>query len=154
MSVHVFYIHLKKFLLVSILFYLNYIFIYFSKGRVCHGAYHWRCVRPDTISHYGENTQYVCDKCNTENATTRTVSSTHRLPNGGIRIKSPNLTETEYREFANIPSKLNSIPTKETTVGNTIRYFEGKQQQQTHQLSKSNDFNGIISTTQMNGKNN
>ena len=131
---------------------LNYVFIYFSKGRVCQGSYHWRCVRPNTLSHYGESTQYVCDKCNNENGTTKTVSSTHRLSNGGIRIKSPNLTEIEYREFASIPSKLNSIPTKETNVGNTVRYFEGKQQ--TNQLSKSNDFNGIITTTQMNGKNN
>ena len=84
-----------------------------SKGRVCHGSYHWRCVKPETISHYGENTHFICDKCN-DNITTTTTSPTHRVSNGGIRIKSPDSSETDYRNFVSIPSKLNTTPTKDT----------------------------------------
>jgi hypothetical protein len=130
--------------------------MFFSEGRICHGSYHWRCIRPDTLSHYGENTHYICGKC-TESVTTTTTrpNPTQRLTNGGIKIKSPNLSETDYRDFANIPSKLNSAPTKDTTVGNTIRYFEEQQQQQqqqpAHRISKPNEFDEYVSP-QTNGK--
>lgn len=127
---------------VSIKFRLIEIYIFSSsiiKGRVCHGSYHWRCVKPETISHYGENTHFICDKCN-DNITT-TTSPTHRLSNGGIRIKSPDSSEMDYRNFVNIPSKLNTIPTKDTSVVNTVRYFEEKQQQQGPSIAKSSKLN-------------
>lgn len=95
-------------------------------GRICHGSYHWRCVRPETISHYGENTQFICEKCHEHMSTNG--ASTHRLSNGGIRIKSPDSSETDYRQFVGIPSKFNGTSTKDTTVINTVRYFEDKQQ--------------------------
>jgi hypothetical protein len=111
-------------------------------------------VKPETITHYGENTNFLCDKCN-DNIPTTNTSLSHRVPNSGIKIKSPNSSETDYRNFASIPSKLNSIPTKDTTVVNAIRYFEEKQQQQqapsTHKISKLNEIDGHLSS-QTNGK--
>jgi len=105
------------------------------------------------ISNYGENAQFICDKCN-DSITSTTTGSTHRLANGNIKIKSPNTSETDYREFANIPSKLNATPTKDTTVVNAIRYFEEKKQQQpSHKISKLNENDGHF-TIQGTGKNN
>ena len=90
-------------------------------------------MKPDTISHYGENENFLCDKCNDGT----TVGSSHRLANGGIKIKSPDSIETTYRDFANVPTKINSIPTVDTTVINAIRYFEEKSQ--VHRPSKTSD---------------
>jgi hypothetical protein len=105
------------------------------------------------ISNYGENAQFICDKCN-DSITSTATGSTHRLANGNIKIKSPNTSETDYREFANIPSKLNATPTKDTTVVNAIRYFEEKKQQQpSHKISKLNENDGHF-TIQGTGKNN
>jgi hypothetical protein len=112
-------------------------------------------VKPETISHYGENAHFLCDKCN-DTRTTTDPSPTHRLSNGGIKIKLPDSMETDYRNFASIPSKLNSTPTKDTTVVNAIRYFEEKQQQQqttpTNKSSKLNELDGHLAS-QTNGKN-
>jgi len=113
-------------------------------------------VKPETISHYGENKNFICDKCN-DNLTTTNTSPSHRLSNGGIKIKSSDSSETDYRNFASIPSKLNPIPAKDTAVINAIRYFEEKQQQQqqqspsTHKISKLNENDGHLSS-QTNGK--
>ncbi|UJR23107.1 hypothetical protein I4U23_026128 [Adineta vaga] len=122
--------------------------------RICDGSYHWRCIKPEMITHYGENAQFICDKCDDSN-TESTTNSHQRQTNGGIKIKSPNASEADYRDFANVPSKLNATPTKDTTVVNVIRYFEEKQQQQQQQqspqkLTKSNDIDEQNST-QTNG---
>lgn len=113
--------------------FLCIIIIIITLGRICHGSYHWRCVRPETISHYGENTQFICDKCH-EHINTN-IPSAHR-----IRIKSPDSSETDYRNFVGIPSKFNGTSTKETTVINAVRYFEDKQQHVSNQsiTSKTN----------------
>lgn len=99
-------------------------------GRICQDSYHWRCVKPETISHYGENSNFICEKCNNNELHSSRVSPTPRLSNAGIRIKSPDSTETDYRNFANIPSKLSTSPARDTPVVNTVRYFEEKQQTQ------------------------
>jgi hypothetical protein len=107
-------------------------------------------VKPETISYYGENTNFICDKCD-DNIITTNTSSTHRLSNSGIKIKSPDSYETDYRNFASIPSKLNIVPTKDTTVVNAIRYFEEKQPLSTHKISKLNENDEQLSS-QTNGK--
>ncbi|CAF3351635.1 unnamed protein product [Rotaria sp. Silwood1] len=107
--------------------------------RVCHDLYHWRCVKPETISYYGENENYICDKCMDG---TTTTNSSHRITNGGIKIKSPDSIVTDYRDFASIPSKIN---TTETNVHNTIRYFEEKQQQsQINKTTKVSELDGYL----------
>jgi hypothetical protein len=120
--------------------------------RICHDSYHWRCIKPETISHYGENTHFICEKCNDSTITTNTNPS-YRLSNDGIKIKSSDSSEIDYRNFANIPSKLNTTPTKDTTVVNAIRYFEEKQQQQqpSHRILKLNEDDGHLSS-QTNGQ--
>ncbi|CAF4372358.1 unnamed protein product, partial [Rotaria sp. Silwood2] len=106
--------------------------------RICHGSYHWRCVKPETISHYGENENYICDKCN--DVTTTNLSP--RTTNGGIKIKSTDSVITDYRDFASIPSKINST---ETNVLNTIRYFEEKQQQaQIYKPTKASELDSYL----------
>ena len=108
-------------------------------------------MKPETISHYGENAHFICDKCN--DSITTTTSSSQRLTNGGIKIKSSGSSETDYRDFVNVPSKLNTTPTKDTTVVNAIRYFEEKQQppSQTHRISKLVEHDSYLSS-QINGK--
>ncbi|CAF3962305.1 unnamed protein product [Adineta steineri] len=110
--------------------------------RICDGSYHWRCVKPDMISHYGENTHFVCDKCN-DNITGTTSNSSQRQINGGVKVKSHNTSEADYRDFANLPSKLSTTSTKDTSVVSAIRYFEEKQQQQipnkTSKLNETDD---------------
>lgn len=102
-------------------------------------------------THYGENAPFVCDKCD-DNAMGMSTNSLSRQANGGIKIKSPNSSEADYREFANVPSKLNATPTRDTAVVNAVRYFEEKQQQQSPQkLPRSNEIDGQYST-QANGK--
>jgi len=112
-------------------------------------------VKPETISHYGENAHFICDKCNDNiTTTTTTVSLPHRLSNSGIKIRTADSFETDYRNFVSIPSKLNTTPTKDTTVVNAIRYFEEKQQQQlpsANKISKLNEFDVHLSS-QTNGK--
>ncbi|CAF1327740.1 unnamed protein product [Adineta ricciae] len=118
--------------------------------RVCDGSYHWRCVKPEMTTHYGENAPFVCDKCD-DNLTGTSTNSLARQANGGIKIKSLNSSEADYREFANVPSKLNATPTRDTAVVNAVRYFEEKQQQQSPQkLPRSNEIDGQYST-QANG---
>ncbi|CAF4328596.1 unnamed protein product [Rotaria sp. Silwood2] len=116
--------------------------------QLCHGSYHWRCVQPETICHYGENTHFICDKCNySSTATTTTANPSYRLSNGSIQIKSPDSSAIDYRDFASIPPKLNTIPTKDTTVVNAVRYFEEKQQQQQpHTMNQINEFNEHLSS--------
>ncbi|CAF3790591.1 unnamed protein product [Rotaria sp. Silwood1] len=124
--------------------------------QLCHGAYHWRCVQPETISHYDENTLFICGKCN-ESTTTTATNPSYRLSNGSIKIKSPDSSAIDYRDFASIPSKLNTIPTKDTTVVNAIRYFEEKQQQQQqqqqqpHTMTQIDEFNEHL-TSQAKGQ--
>ncbi|CAF0815084.1 unnamed protein product [Rotaria sordida] len=106
--------------------------------RVCHDSYHWRCVKPETVIHYGENENYICDKCNGG----ITTSPSDRITNGGIKFESTDPSIPDYRDVANIPSKTNST---ETNVLNTIRYFEGKQQQsQTNKTTKVSELNGYL----------
>jgi hypothetical protein len=119
--------HLKKsFFVSSLLLFYKYFFMDLISinniGRVCHGSYHWRCVKPETISHYRENEKYVCDKCNDAPMS----NSSNRLTNGGNKMKTNDPIDIEYQDFSNVPSTSNST---ETNVVNTIRYFEGKQQQ-------------------------
>jgi hypothetical protein len=95
-------------------------------------------MKPETISYYGDNTHFICDKCNDSMANTNTsaatttsaasISSPYRITNGGIKIKSPDSSETDYRDFVSVPSKLNTTPTRDTNVVHAIRYFEKKQQ--------------------------
>jgi hypothetical protein len=89
-------------------------------------------VKPETISQYGENENYVCDKCHDGT----TTSSSYRVTNGGIKIKSTDSTETDYRDFVSLPSKKHSTSSTETNVVNAIRYFEEKQQTQTPKTSE------------------
>lgn len=99
---------------------------------MCHGTYHWRCVKPETISYYGDNTHFICDRCN-DSMTTTTTTTTNGSNNSsyrtGIKIKSPNTSETDYRDFVHVPTKSNPITTKENNVVHTIQYFEKKQQE-------------------------
>ncbi len=108
-------------------FYL-FIFIHFliliNLGRVCHGSYHWRCVKPERISHlYGGNNNYICNKCNDD----ATINSSQRLSNGSSRTKSLESFDINYRDFVSVPSKTSSI---ESSVENTIRNFEDQPQQE------------------------
>ena len=90
------------------------------------------------------NEKYVCDKCNDGTIT----NSSNRLTNGGIKIKSTDSIETDYRDFTGVPSKTNST---ETNVVNTIRYFEEKQQQvQPNRITKLSELDSYL-PTQTNG---
>ena len=93
-------------------------------------------MKPETISYYGDNTHFICDKCNdsmtnttanTSTTTSPSIISPYRITNGGIKIKSPDSSETDYRDFVHVPSKLNPTPTRDTSVVHAIRYFEKKQ---------------------------
>ncbi|CAM4758763.1 unnamed protein product [Rotaria magnacalcarata] len=106
--------------------------------RTCHGSYHWRCVKPETISHYGEHENYICEKCNDGT----TSNSPQRVPNGGIKIKSTDSIIRDYRDFVSVPSKANSA---ETNVLSAIRYFEEKQQQsQTKKTTKISELDAYL----------
>ncbi len=115
--------------------------IFIHIGRVCHGSYHWRCVKPETISQYGENENYICDKCNDS---TTIINSSHRLSNGSNRTNSIESIDTNYRDLVSVPS--------ETNVGNSIRHFEENQQQfQPHKTTPQvSDLDDYL-PTQMNG---
>jgi hypothetical protein len=92
-------------------------------GRVCHVSCHWRCVEPKTISQYGGNSNFICEKCNDES----TSNSSHQITNGSSKIN------TDDRDFPNALTTTNST---ETNVANNIRYFEEKQQQSQIQRPK------------------
>jgi len=120
--------------------YLNFL-SFFNIGRVCHGSYHWRCVKPETISYYGENNNYICDKCKDN---TTDANSPPRLYNGYSRTKSIESLDTNYRDLVSAPSRTNST---DTNVGNTIRHFEEKQQQsQTHKTTKISELDEYLPT--------
>jgi hypothetical protein len=105
-------------------------------------------VKPETISYYGENNNYICDKC--KDNTTDTNSSP-RLYNGYSRTKSIESLDTSYRDLVSAPSRTNST---DTNVSNTIRRFEEKQQQQqqsqTHKTTKISELDDYL-PTQTNG---
>ncbi|UJR25803.1 hypothetical protein I4U23_007153 [Adineta vaga] len=88
--------------------------------RSCRGSNHWRCIEPKTISQYGDNEDFICAKCNDDTTNTSSKQTTN---NGSFRLKSTDSTNRNYRST-------------ETSVGNTIRYFEEKQQQQRSQTPK------------------
>lgn len=112
----------------------------------------------DPIFPYGEHVHFTCDKCNNNikvTTSTTSINPPHRLSSGGIKIKSPNTRETDYRDFAGVPSKLNATPTKDTNVVIAVRYFEEKQQQQPQQPSNiSSQMNELneIPQSKTNGK--
>ena len=91
-------------------------------GRVCHDSYHWRCVKPETISLYVKNDRYICDNC--KDGTTSNLS--YQMPHNDIMMQSTDLITADYRGVASLPTKTNSM---NTNVGNTTRYFEDKQQE-------------------------
>ncbi len=113
--------------------------IFINIGRICYGSYHWRCVRPETISFYGNNDNYICDKCN--DSTTNTNSS-HRLINSRNRTKSPESLDTNHRDFLSIPSRTSST---DANVGNTIQHFQEKQQlSPTHRTTKASELDDYL----------
>lgn len=91
-------------------------------GRICQGVSHWRCVKPQTVSYYGEHENFVCDAC------TGQLSINSSSQRSNVRIKSPDSLETSYRHFVHVPPKSNG-----TVHTDAIRYLEGKQQQQQQQ---------------------
>jgi hypothetical protein len=125
-------------LLVILPFINMFFFIYmisFHIGRVCHGSYHWRCVKPETISHYGMNDNYICDKCNDST----TSNPTYRISNGGNQTKSTDSLEADYQDFVSVPSKTNS------TESSNNRYFDDKQRQApTHKTTKVSELDDYI----------
>lgn len=135
---------------VSILFFSVYTYSLLNNinlGRLCHGSYHWRCLKPETVSEFGDNRNFICEKCN-ENPT---PSPSQKVINGGgIKIKSTDSTVRDYRDFVGVPSKSNST---DTSIHNTIRYFEEKQQQsQVNRTTKISDIDAYLPSPTSNGK--
>jgi hypothetical protein len=86
-------------------------------------------VEPKTIFQHGQNSNFVCAKCNDGS----TSNSSHPITNGSFKIKSTDSINSNHRDFAKVQRKTSS---PETNVANNIRYFEEKQQQQQHQQSQ------------------
>lgn len=88
-------------------------------------------MKPETISYYGDNTHFICDRCNDSmtTTTTTTTGSNNSSYRTGIKIKSPNASATDYRDFVHVPTKSNPISSKENNVVHTIQYFEKKHQE-------------------------
>lgn len=82
-------------------------------------------MKPETISNYGRNDNYTCDKC--KDNTTNT-NSPNRLTNGYYRTKSSESLNGIQRAYSpNISSKTNIT---DTNTEKPNRFFEEKQQQQ------------------------
>ncbi|CAF1064455.1 unnamed protein product [Adineta ricciae] len=100
---------------------LLYPFEEVRRCQSCHSTSHWRCIEPKTISQYGNNENYICNKCST--------GTTAELPqkptnSGSFRLNSTDSTSRTNRS-------------NETNVGSAIRYFEEKQQQKNAQVPKT-----------------
>lgn len=114
---------------------LTLCFLLLHQGRLCHGSYHWRCVKPETISYYSDSTHFICDRCNDSMTTPTTSTSTTAAGSAnssyrtGIQIKSANALNTDYRDFVHVPTRSNLITSQENNVVHTIRFFEKKQQE-------------------------
>lgn len=124
--------HLKKFFVVRNFFFGKYLIVFFSLqiGRVCYGKYHWRCVKPQRVSRYGQNHDYICGNCNDSTA----INLSHRSSNGN------NITEsfdTNDRDFVNETSRTNST---ETNPENNIRNYEDKQPEKTRKITELDDY--------------
>ncbi|CAF3432081.1 unnamed protein product [Rotaria socialis] len=121
--------------------------------HLCRGAYHWRCVRPETVSIYGDNAHFLCDQCNHDGiSTTTTAIPSNRFSNDGLKTKSADSLEANYRESVSTSSKSNTIPTNDTTVVTTIRYFDGNEQElPLNSMSQLNGYNEHL-LSQMNGQ--
>lgn len=70
-------------------------FFHIRVGRICYGAYHWRCLKPQRVSRYGQNENYVCANCS-EGGTTTTLNSSHRSSNGLNQTESFETHERDY----------------------------------------------------------
>ena len=105
-------------------------------------------MKPETISHYGENANFTCDRC-VANVTPTATNPSYRLPNISLRIKSTDSVETDYRNFTTMPSKSNLTPAKNAPIANTAQYFTEKP---SYTKSKRNEYDEHI-PSQMNGKN-
>jgi hypothetical protein len=120
-------------------------------------------VKPETISCYGDKTNFICLHCD-DSITTAAIASargitsstngSYRISNGGIKIKSPNSSEMDYRDFVNIPTKNHTVPTKDKAVVHTIRYFEEKQKQPSVKRLPSNGHAVPTTASSHIGKNN
>ncbi|CAF1582084.1 unnamed protein product [Rotaria magnacalcarata] len=124
--------------------------------QLCRGSYHWRCVRPETVSIYSDNRHFLCDQCN-HGVISRTTATTAAIPsnwlsNDGLKAKSFDSLETDYRESVSTSSKSNTMPTNGTTIVTTIRYLDGKEQElPLNSMSQLNEYNEH-SSSQMNGQ--
>ncbi|CAF5091730.1 unnamed protein product, partial [Rotaria magnacalcarata] len=122
--------------------------------QLCRGSYHWRCVRPETVSIYSDNRHFLCDQCN-HGVISRTTATTAAIPsnwlsNDGLKAKSFDSLETDYRESVSTSSKSNTMPTNGTTIVTTIRYLDGKEQElPLNSMSQLNEYNEH-SSSQMN----
>ena len=98
-------------------------YVDFLSGRLCQSAYHWRCLKREASSFYDDNTHFICEKCSDMmTLTTTSTSSTSRMTNSGLRIKSSNSSEDLSTTVPNNKSN------QENNVVQAIRYFEEKQQ--------------------------
>ena len=109
-------------------------------GRVCQNQYHWRCAKPETITHYGEKKSFLCNQCSNNSSATR---STYRSTNESSKIiKSSDSSDTDlHRDFSNLPSKASA----HSTPVNAIRYFDEKQQTvQTYRTAKTSELDDYL----------
>ena len=94
-------------------------------GRICSGAYHWRCLKPQRVSRYGQNENYVCANCS--DGVTTTTNSSYRSSNGLNQTESFETNERDlndgalrrtseetFRHYENTPSLLTSKTTHRT----------------------------------------
>lgn len=72
-------------------------------GRICYGAYHWRCLKPQRASRYGQNENYICANCSdggTTPTTTTTTNSSYRSSNGLNQTESFETNERDLNDMA------------------------------------------------------
>jgi hypothetical protein len=63
----------------------------------------------------------------TPTCTSHAFQAPTRVTSAGLKIKSANAAETDYRDFLNIPAKATNMTRKENSIRQAIRYFEQKQ---------------------------
>jgi hypothetical protein len=104
-------------------------------GRICYCADHWRCVKPQRVSRYGQNNDYICRNCNGSIATI----SSHRSSNGNNMTDSLDGNDRDFTNGISITNSTETEPESETT----IIHYDDKQQsqpQKTRKISELNDY--------------